>query len=85
MSRADNNRRWNQRQRERGFMRGPQISSEAHERLRELAYRHHLSMGEVVTRLLLDEPLGADLRFRAGNPHGLSPAELQHAREIGLA
>lgn len=80
MSRADNNRRWNARQRERGYMRGPQITAEAHERLRELAHQHRMSMGEVMTHLLLNIPLPT-----TGNPFGLSPDELLHARLQGYA
>ena len=85
MSQSDNNRRYESRQRGKGFVRGPRVRGDAAERLRDLAYRHKLTPCEVVSRLLLDEPLGSDTRRTTENPHGLSPAELQHAREIGLA
>ena len=85
MSQSDNNRRYEARQREKGYVRGPRIRGEASERLRDLAYRFNLPPSEVVSRLLLDEPLGADVRFTSSNQHGLSPAEVQHARGMGLA
>ena len=67
--------RFEAKQRAAGYVRGPRIRSEASQRLRDLAYRHNLTPCEVVSRLLLDEPLGVDCRITAANPMGLSPAE----------
>jgi len=43
----------------REFVRGPRITAEAAERLRELVYQHRIDPCEVVSRLLLGEPLDA--------------------------
>lgn len=44
-----------------GFVRGPRITAEAAEALRELAYRHRLDPWQVVSVLLLDSASRADL------------------------
>lgn len=80
MTQAANNARYEARQKEKGYVRGPRIRGEAAERLRDLAYLHNLTPCEVVSRLLLDEPLPIP-----GNPFGLSPDELRHARLQGYA
>ena len=84
MSQTDNNRRYEARQRAKGYVRGPRIRGEAAERLRELAYCHNLSPCEVVSRLLLDEPLGANIARRHANPHGFSDIEMRDATEMGI-
>lgn len=56
-----------------GYVRGPRIRSEASERLQILAFRHRLTPAEVVSRLLLGEPLP----FEPGQAVQLSPYEKQ--------
>lgn len=75
MSRPAYKLKFEAKQKADGYVRGPRIRSEASQRLRDLAYRHNLTPCEVVSRLLLDEPLGADTRITASNPLGLSPLE----------
>lgn len=58
MARPQDNARWEKKQRDAGWVRGPRITGEASERLRELAYRHRITPAEVVTRLLLGVSLG---------------------------
>ena len=80
MSQSPYNARYEARQRAKGYVRGPRITGEAAARLRDLAYVHNLTPCEVVSRLLLGEPLPIP-----GNPFGLSPDELLHARLQGYA
>ena len=58
MAKPEHNERYERKRRAAGWVRGPRISGEASERLRELAFQHRLDPCEVVTRLILGEPLG---------------------------
>ena len=69
------NSRYEARRRIEGWVRGPRITHDASEQLRILAYRHRLTPSEVVTRLLLSVPLGADV---PATP--LAMAECEHRR-----
>ena len=64
------NARYEAKRRTEGWVRGPRITHDASEQLRILAFRHRLTPSEVVTRLLLEIPLGSD-----ANPMGLSEPE----------
>jgi len=59
MAKPEHNARYERKRREAGWVRGPRISGQASERLRELAFQHRLDPCEVVTRLILGDPLGA--------------------------
>jgi len=59
MATKPENARYEARMRVAGYVRGPRISAEAAERLRELAHRHRLTPSDVVTRLLLGIALDA--------------------------
>lgn len=61
-----------------GYVRGPRIRSEASERLQVLAFRHRLTPAEVVSRLLLGEPLP----FDPGAEVPLCPYERAVARDM---
>ena len=90
MARPQDNARWEAKQREAGWVRGPRITGEASERLRTLAYRHRITPAEVVTRLLLGIPLDDrnstpvrgvdavvdDARAEFQRRHGLSDSEM---------
>lgn len=67
------NRRDEDKRKAAGWRRGPRITDEASEALRELCYRHKLPPSEVVSRLILGDlpPLAVP-----GVPVGLSEAEL---------
>lgn len=65
------NRDYEERRKAAGYVRGPRIRKEASERLQILAFRHRLTPAEVVSRLLLGEPLP----FDPGAAVELSPYE----------
>ena len=76
MTQHDDNVRYERRMRERGYVRkGFRIPAEAAERLRVLAFLHGLNSSEVVSRLLLGEPLGTTNLSIVANPYGFSDAE----------
>lgn len=77
MARPQDNAKWEAKQREAGWVRGPRITADASERLRDLAYRHRLTPAQVVSRLLLDIPLGYDL------PSGFSESERKYWETMG--
>ena len=97
MARPQDNSRWEAKQREAEWVRGPRITGEASERLRTLAYRHRITPSEVVTRLLLGIPLddgnstpvrGADAvvddaRAEFQRLHGFSDSEMRYYEEMG--
>lgn len=60
MARPQDNARWEAKQREAGWVRGPRITADASERLRELAFEYRLTPAQVVSRLLLGVPLAFD-------------------------
>jgi len=75
VSQSADNRRYEARQREKGYVRGPRITGDAAERLRTLAFIHGLTPCEVVSRLLLGESLGTASLSVVENLHGFSEAE----------
>lgn len=77
MARPQDNAKWEAKQREAGWVRGPRITADAAERLRDLAYRHRLTPAQVVSRLLLDIPLGFD------EPVGFSEQERRDWEAMG--
>lgn len=77
MARPQDNAKWEAKQREAGWVRGPRITADAAERLRDLAHRNRLTPAQVVSRLLLDIPLGYDL------PSGFSESERQYWETMG--
>lgn len=75
MSQSADNRRYEARQREKGYVRGPRITGDAAERLRTLSFIHSLTPCEVVSRLLLGESLGTANLSVVENLHGFSASE----------
>lgn len=82
MATTPENRRYEERRKAAGFVRGPRITAEASEALRELAYTTGLDAWQVVSTLILEAKdrqsirLARDLRFReAMLDHGFSQAE----------
>ena len=59
MAKPEHNERYERKRKAAGWVRGPRISGQASEALREMAFRYRLDPCEVVTRLILGEPLGA--------------------------
>lgn len=77
MARPQDNAKWEAKQREAGWVRGPRITADAAERLRDLAHRHRLTPAQVVSRLLLDITLGID------GPVGFSEQERRDWEAMG--
>lgn len=90
MSRYDDHkRRFEARQRAEGFVRGPRITGEASERLRELAFQHRMTPSEVVSRLLmgvaLDAPGAVTRPADPTMPRGFSDAEREAWEQMRVA
>jgi hypothetical protein len=60
MASPQDNAKWEAKQREAGWVRGPRITADAAERLRELAFEYRLTPAQVVSRLLIGVPLAFD-------------------------
>ena len=59
MATKPENARYEAKRKAEGWVRGPRITADAAEQLRVLAHRHRLTPAEVVSRLLLEIPLGS--------------------------
>lgn len=59
------NRRYEAKQRAQGFVRGPRITADAAEALRELSFRNRLDPWQVVSVLLLEAQSRSDLTRQA--------------------
>src|SRR5690625_7756914 len=86
MAKPEHNARHERKRREAGWVRGPRISGQASERLRELAFQHRLDPCEVVTRLILCDPLGAaDAVPETADAVAEAWARSEYQRRIGLS
>ena len=86
MAAPEHNARYERKRKAAGWVRGPRISGDAAEQLREMAYRHRLDPCEVVTRLILGEPLGvADAQPDTCEAGVESWARAEYQRRHGLS
>ena len=84
MARPQDNARYEAKQKANGWVRGPRISADAAEQLRELAHTHRLTPAQVVTRLILQVPLGdTQVDARSFDSHGFSAQEQRDWEERG--
>lgn len=84
LTRQEHRARFEAKQREAGYVRGPRITAAAAERLRELAFTSRMTPSAVVSRLI--ELAGEDdmRTYTAMRTRGLSRAEAQHVVREGL-